>query len=238
MPLQSQIGGRGTYRPYGIIQCPKPTRAYRFTFPDIVIAARAPSNDMWVWNVPSLSLVKTIQRLPTHPGEVPVLVDTDSVNYVDLNDKYIFVCTSQQGRVYSREDGNVLLRLPIVPMGLQECYQVAPSTEPSATNDIISTHWIHHPPVKGTLSDLILDFTAMHISPDGRDIVAVTGKGYLIYVRDWDERGIASINMEKTWVVKFDSPIHNMAFDGKRIAISTVYHHLLFYLRFTDNGIK
>lgn len=96
--------GRGHFKPWALLQMPELTRAFRFSYPTLLSAN---TNDAYLWDVPTSRLVETISnvQVPNQDGSLGRL------NYVDVNDKYVFICGSVQLRIFAREGGALVYYL-------------------------------------------------------------------------------------------------------------------------------
>lgn len=102
-------GTRGRYTPHRRLQNPVPTRAYRFIFPELLVASQS-STTAHIWNVVTgkiiegYSLAQGLGSVRTdEPRDDP---DDDeaynAINYVELSTTHIFVCFGQKLVVYQR----------------------------------------------------------------------------------------------------------------------------------------
>jgi hypothetical protein len=88
---------RGAFMPWACFQTPTTARAYKFTYPNLLIAARF---EAYLYDVLSGKLVLTVE--PIQDGNM-------NLSYVDFDHRHIFICLDDELRVYSRKDGRRLI---------------------------------------------------------------------------------------------------------------------------------
>jgi len=96
--------GRGHFRPWALLQMPDFTRAFRFSYPTLLSAGL---NNAYLWDVPTSRLVETISNIQAPNKDGPL----GRLNYVDVNDKYVFICGLVQLRIFAREGGALVYYL-------------------------------------------------------------------------------------------------------------------------------
>jgi hypothetical protein len=96
--------GRGHFKPWALLQMPELTRAFRFSYPTLLSAN---ANDAYLWDVPTSRLVETISNIHVRNQDESL----GRLNYVDVNDKYVFICGSVQLRIFAREGGALVYHL-------------------------------------------------------------------------------------------------------------------------------
>ena len=98
--IYHEYAPRGQFRPWAKLAFPAFTRAYRLAYPTLVCAS---SERAFLHDVRTGALVQTID------------IDREDILYVDVNERYVFVCEPETLYVYSRGDsdrGAVVLRIP------------------------------------------------------------------------------------------------------------------------------
>ena len=93
-----QYAPRGQFRAWALLGYPGRTRAYRLAYPTLICAS---SWKAFLHDVRTGSLVQTID------------ISVQSLSYVDVNERHAFVCEPNVVRVYSRESGSEILRIPV-----------------------------------------------------------------------------------------------------------------------------
>lgn len=212
---------RGVYVPYRILRNPVPTRAYRFIFPELLVASQRFCT-AHIWNVVTgeiteiYSLVSGLMYNP-HPADPDEDEDEDgeeldgdgsrSINYVDFSPNHLFVCFGRKLVVYRRdlEQAKRTRRNEDLNSSLPP-----PSEWPEAERVLQLPDNTLHNPSRGHISQIRMDsrerpivfyaelypatmvsFTAVHVSDDGRDLAAVSFDGLLYYVQDFAHLGTA-----------------------------------------------
>lgn len=236
---------RGRFVPHLVLRNPVRTRAYRFVFPELLVASEE-EKTAHIWNVVEGRIVEAYS-LAEGLGPAP---DPDedgnendaahgSINYVELSPNHVFVCFNTKLVVYQRASGSFgdseRNNLPSGP----PCREAVPvfvlphtfySSEPrrlsvshladgarSGTAYPITS--VQSP--SSTLPNIVQPracFSAVHVSPDGGNLVAATIDGILFFARNFSDR----TDKRKVWGVDVRSPIYNLAFDGTRVAFSAV----------------
>jgi len=97
--MHRRYAPRGHFRPWAVLSFPEPTHAYRLAYPTLLCAneARAFLHDVRTGALVQTLDVRSVQR---------------AVCYVDVNERYAFVCEPRVLRVFAREGGAEVLRVP------------------------------------------------------------------------------------------------------------------------------
>ncbi|KAG8951103.1 hypothetical protein FRC04_006762 [Tulasnella sp. 424] len=238
---------RGVYLPFALINPPARTRASRFVYPHLAVASET-AHKAYIWDVPTSSLIQTIQIDPLpQPGDFGL---PQIIYYVELNEDFVFVCWSFCLMVYHRAPQNHRAESTtsnlVFSLGLESATARDPARtvlgdvpdslfkvdlpSPSELEFGTSTPQISYSrpyPVTQlntpapNMSQLLWDdFAAVHVSPDGRDLVTVTQAGWLLYIPDF-QVGLSSARTSPPFKICFSERetkiIQYLAFDGKRI---------------------
>ncbi|KAI0252896.1 hypothetical protein BJV78DRAFT_1123843 [Lactifluus subvellereus] len=91
-----QYAPRGHFRPWARLFFPQPTHAFRFAYPTLVCASH---RHVCLHDVRTGSLVQTFD------------INLEDIDYVDVNERHVFVCESTAVHVYLRA-GTEALRIP------------------------------------------------------------------------------------------------------------------------------
>jgi hypothetical protein len=113
--LHHRHAQRGHFRPWARLVFPVLTRAYRLVYPTLLCAS---SEWAFLHDVRTGALVQTID------------LGLENICYVDVNERYVFVCELEALHVYSRGDsdgGNEVLCIPL-DVSFSESKVVGPST--------------------------------------------------------------------------------------------------------------
>lgn len=98
---------RGHFLPYALLELPAFGRAFRFDGKSLLVAAE---NQAFIWDIfPTVRLSITIHDIQA-PIDGAIL---GRINYVDINDRYVIICGSQQLRIFSKSpQGAFLYHIP------------------------------------------------------------------------------------------------------------------------------
>ncbi|EGN92333.1 hypothetical protein SERLA73DRAFT_117516 [Serpula lacrymans var. lacrymans S7.3] len=179
---------RGHFKPWSLLQMPEMTRAFRFVYPTLLSTA---VNNAYMWDVPTSKLVQSIT------GIQAVTPDTQSrplgrINYVEVNDRYAFICGSQQLRVFSKEGGALVFSLsPEHLVQSRQWHVLWPGDAPSPVQDnILAPNPVSlvYPSYSGASAgqNHFGALMAVHVSSSGRDLVALSTYGLLLIIRDFE----------------------------------------------------
>ncbi|KDQ20341.1 hypothetical protein BOTBODRAFT_51651 [Botryobasidium botryosum FD-172 SS1] len=214
-----QPAARGHYRPFAMLSNPSDICAYRLAYPHLLVASHS-AGEAYIWEIPTATLVQTL-HLPPSEGATPPTID-----YVDISDTHVFLGLSVGLVVYSRLTGSVVLEIStykssiLVDRVLSQVLRLG-KTLPNSNTAFPTLK--SHPlvPASGMTVNrtLIGGFAAVHISPSGRDLVALTHLGLLLYIPAFSE----AANLEDRIHTMFlGSRAIYMAYDGKRVVVCTV----------------
>uniref|UniRef100_A0A0W0G1D5 F-box domain-containing protein n=1 Tax=Moniliophthora roreri TaxID=221103 RepID=A0A0W0G1D5_MONRR len=105
-----RLGGRKEF--------PRPTRAFRFVYPTLLVGGW---DEAYCLDVPTRTLAQTISgtQEPTVPinsseddDENIVLEPLGEINYVEVSAKHVFICGSNTLRIFDRQSGACVLDMP------------------------------------------------------------------------------------------------------------------------------
>lgn len=99
----------GHFKAWALLRIPETSRAFRFSYPTLLASAK---NNAYLWDVPRSQLtlvIRDIQR--SHHG-----VLLGNINYVEVNDLYVFICGAGGLRIFAREGGTLLYQLSTVEL--------------------------------------------------------------------------------------------------------------------------
>ncbi|KAH9038547.1 hypothetical protein EDB85DRAFT_2189366 [Lactarius pseudohatsudake] len=215
-----QYAPRGQFRPWALLTFPEATRAYRLAYPTLICAS---DDHAFLHDVRTGSLVQTIGidiRLP----------ELNSVSYVDVNERHVFVSEKDAVHVFSRESGSEVLQIPAD--ATVECSQLV--EEPSlVSEDSFITPLTVSPDVDHTRPGFvagvhfILTPRVAHVSKDGRDLVVLSGsrrKG-VVFIRDFERICRGEISLEQAGLVLNIPPWYiccYLGFEHGRVCVATV----------------
>ena len=221
---------RGRFVPHLVLENPVRTRAYRFVFPELLVASEAETT-AHIWNVVEGKIIEAYSLDEYGNG------DEDSIHYVELSTRHIFVCFGTKLVVYQRASFSSLERdklasgppwkaaaaVFVLPRAFTSSqpirFSVAPLPQTSDTGEALRITPVWSAPSLSPHFDERACFSAVHVSPDGRNLVAVTLEGLLFFARDFADRP----DKRQVSAVEVNASIYNLAFDGTRVAFSAVY---------------
>ncbi|OBZ69689.1 hypothetical protein A0H81_10461 [Grifola frondosa] len=178
---------RGHFKPWAMINTPEFGRAFRFAYPTLLVSGTLKA---YLYDVRSAALVQVINDVQ----DTPLGVFSD-INYVDVSDQHVFICMSQELRVFNRPDGALLLRVPSmqpdyanVRVGLnldslitRQQDSIAP--EPAEVMPL-SVHTVRTTSPITSLTNA--EFIAAHVSRSGRDLVGLLSDNRLVVIREFE----------------------------------------------------
>ena len=218
----SRYAPRGHFRPWAKLSFPEVTRAYRLAYPTLLCANR---EHAYLHDVRTGALVQTID------------IAVQNVCYVDVNERYVFVCELVALHVYSRGDGGTeVLR---IPRDVSFSKAVGPSSTVVDRESFVSVLPLlpvidEHPSefIAGECvaplllsNDLPSFFLLAHVSRDGRDLVVMTAQNHVILVRDFERVCREETRIEASGVVVHlsdQAECFYLAFEHGRVCVATV----------------
>ncbi|KIJ66601.1 hypothetical protein HYDPIDRAFT_166773 [Hydnomerulius pinastri MD-312] len=166
--------GRGHFRAWALVQMPENTRAFRFSYPTLLASG---ANNAYLWDVEKSEMVETIRDTQqTRNGAI-----MGSINYVEVDDHYAFICGSLQMRIFAREGGALVYHLSTAQLSTLS-WDVLPSSESGGTSSSIlepqKLQQSYHVPN----AERNGEFMALHVSSSGKDIAILTSAGRLVII--------------------------------------------------------
>ncbi|KAF8547134.1 hypothetical protein OG21DRAFT_1527362 [Imleria badia] len=165
---------RGRFKAWALLSMPENARAFRFSYPTLLAAA---TNNAYLWDVPRSQLVlivRDIQRLHHN-----LLLGT--INYVEVNDLYVFICGGRVLRIFGRDGGALLYQLSTMELS-SATWDVLPQTRGLASSVV-------HPQMLlqnfHSTSSIHGEFMACHVSASGNDVAVLTSHGRLVILPDF-----------------------------------------------------
>ncbi len=89
----------GHFRPWALIETPESGRAVRFVYPSLLICG---IRKAYLWNAVTAQLLSEVDNVQGNSGG-------GDINYVELSPTHIFVCSTSALRVFSRNNGDMVL---------------------------------------------------------------------------------------------------------------------------------
>ncbi|KAH7926823.1 hypothetical protein BV22DRAFT_1086128 [Leucogyrophana mollusca] len=168
---------RGHYRPWALLKMPEPTQAFRFVYPTLIAAT---ADRAYLWDIPTSRLVQTIPdiQMANAPGRL------GTINSVEVSDQYALFCGSSQLRIYERETGTVVFHTTVSELPSTQWDMLPGRAAATAGHMLVSCKLAQASHVGGPGGQD--EFFAVHVSSSGKDMVALTRKGCLLIVRDFE----------------------------------------------------
>ncbi|KDQ20336.1 hypothetical protein BOTBODRAFT_27758 [Botryobasidium botryosum FD-172 SS1] len=214
-----QPAARGRYRPFAVLTNPTATRAYRLVYPHLLVASQF-AQEAYIWHIPTSSLIQTLAiTTPEH---------FYAVDYVEISNDHAFFCSAGGLFVYSRQTGTVVFEVPsqgssLFDGALSRVWELGFQSSPDLSTRgssiiILESHSLVPLPKEYVFRAMNTGFATVHVSPCGRDLVAVSRRGLMIYVRDFTEPRDPKCPAHALYL---GSGVVYMAYDGSRIAVCT-----------------
>ena len=243
---------RGTYLPFTILKNPQPVKAFRFVYPYLLLVSHV-SKQAFIWDVPRAVLLEIV-NIPPPQGSSDGQGDAQVLSAVEISDEHVFVCWTNALCVYrwkvngpDQAVGDVEFTFPPAGRsdGITFSYKVwdRQPIEEADRRPVGETARVSYQPqdakwVKG--ENLDYRPVAIHVSPNGKDLVALTKTScfacrllyipnfikvahYLAFRKPTRKQEIERKRLEvpniftlNTWICK------GLAFDGRRVVVSTV----------------
>jgi len=205
---------RGRYRPFAVLPNPGGARTCRLAYPHLLAVSQA-GTTAYIWHIPTVTLVQTLTLM------IPWDSARSIIYYVEVSDDHAFFCFSIGLVVYSRQTGAIVFQVPgYEPSNLFDRAALRLEktlSRPIRTTSRLKSHSLAPMVSKeATVRLLSSGFIAVHVSPSGRDLVAVSHLGLLFYVPDFAE---ASNLEDRVHTMVLGSKARHMAYDGKRIVV-------------------
>ncbi|KAH9013274.1 hypothetical protein EDB85DRAFT_2098398 [Lactarius pseudohatsudake] len=204
--LNHQYAPRGHFRPWALLRFHEPTHGYRLAYPTLICASHERA---FLHDVHTGSLVQTID------------MRLRDLRYVDVDERHAFVCESVAVHVFSRESGNEVLCIP-TDASVQCSRRVG---DPS----LISGDWFITPiSVYPEIDEFrpLPDVTiAAHVSRDGRDLVVLSEKRRVMFIRDFERICLGETNLDQAGLVLGIPPedtCHYLGFEHGRVCVATI----------------
>ena len=124
--FRSEESQRGHFKPWALISMPESARAFRFSYPTLLAAG---TNNAYLWNVPRSQLVSVIRDIQRQHHSLLL----GSINYVEVNDLYVFICGGRGLRIFGRDSGVLWYQLSTMELS-SATWDVLPQTRGLASS--------------------------------------------------------------------------------------------------------
>jgi len=240
---------RGAYLPFATLKNPQPFEAFRFSYPYLLLASQV-LKQAFIWDVPYATLLEIVDISPPQ-GYSNGEHDAQAFNSVDISDEHIFICWTAVLCVYrwritgpDQAAGDVVFTYPPVERsdGITRSYRVwdksrIDETRLSPVGETVGVSYQLQDARWVAAESLQYKPTDVHVSPNGKDLVALINGRHLLYVPNFikvahnlafgkpsKRHGIPRRRLEvpNLFMLECAWGCRHMAFDGKRVAVSTV----------------
>ncbi|PCH36636.1 hypothetical protein WOLCODRAFT_108951 [Wolfiporia cocos MD-104 SS10] len=171
---------RGRFKPWALFVIPETTFVYRFAYPTLAAASEM---NIFLWDVPSATLVQTIPNLGQPQGDGGALGD---VLYIDVSEEHVFLCGGQETWIFRRADNSLILRVPATETLSSRWKVCLEPTGFKSFGELVVPMRVHTVNSNGPLKPPKLPLLAIHVSRSGRDIAALTVDNRLVILRDFE----------------------------------------------------
>ncbi|KAI6012770.1 hypothetical protein F5J12DRAFT_685805, partial [Pisolithus orientalis] len=159
----------GHFRPWALLRMPEHTRAFRLSHLTLLASA---AENAYLWDVSQGRLVETIGSIQKRYHHQTL----GHIHYVEVNDKYAFICGSNQLRIFERGGGALVYDLSPRDL-LRKVWSV--EEHPPFDSSVVKCQKLVEKDLNSTTDD---QFMAVHVSGNGKDIAVLTICGVLIII--------------------------------------------------------
>ncbi|KAN0129694.1 hypothetical protein V8E53_012514 [Lactarius tabidus] len=200
MEVYHQYAPRGQFRPWALLEFPGLTRAYRLAYPTLICAH---FKQAFLTDVRTGSLVQTID------------ITVQAISYVDVNERHAFVCEPSAVHVFSRESGSEVLRIPADATIRRSQLVEDPAFDNFTTVLSVSPKVDKSRP----------EFMAAHVSRDGRDLVVLSERRRVVFIRDFERICRGETSLEEAGLslsIRQDDVCCYLGFEHGRVCVATM----------------
>ncbi|KAH9174787.1 hypothetical protein EDB89DRAFT_471990 [Lactarius sanguifluus] len=203
--LYHQYAPLGQFRPWALLRCPESAWECRLAYPTLLCAS---DEHAFLHDVRTGSLLQTID-LQYH-----------DIYGGDVNEHHVFFCRPDAVHVFSRESGNEVLCIP-VDTSIRSSQRVEDPFR-------VSGDWFTTP--LSVYSDVLDEsrpspkFIATRVSEDGRDLVVLSGKRRVMFIRDFERICRGETSLEQAGLILSIQPedtCHYLDFEHSHVCVAT-----------------
>ncbi|KAH9038564.1 hypothetical protein EDB85DRAFT_2141791 [Lactarius pseudohatsudake] len=204
--LYHQYAPLGQFRPWALLRFPEFVWEYRLAYPTLLCAS---DEHAFLHDVRTGSLLQTID-LRYH-----------DISGGDVNEHHVFFCRPNAVHVFSRESGNEVLCIPVDASVW--------SSQRVEDPFLVSGNWFTTP--LSVYSDVLDEsrpfpkFIAARVSGDGRDLVVLSGKRRVMFIRDFECVCRGETSLEQAGLVLSIQPedtCHYLDFEHGHVCVATM----------------
>ncbi|KIK68565.1 hypothetical protein GYMLUDRAFT_1008372 [Collybiopsis luxurians FD-317 M1] len=245
---------KGHFRAWAILQMPRPTRAFRFSYPCLLVGAW---DHAFLWDIPSSELIQTISSIqqpedpaaafavvlanaPAFDAPAPRLSALQDLNYVEVDSRHVFVCGFNALRVFSRASGKCVLDVPSARREFgHRKFKLLEESDKTEDAVLVNQH-TNVEELDLSISRLpqrtIDQFVAVHVSCCGKHLVAMLASSRIVIIENFEE-GPGSLfgRMIQIQLGCLSSHSQYLAIHQDHVAVATVRYtkSVLFLFPFT-----
>ncbi|KAJ3920345.1 hypothetical protein F5877DRAFT_77246 [Lentinula edodes] len=241
---------KGHFKPWAILRMPRLTRAFRFVYPTLLVGAW---DHAFLWDIPSCELVQTITSIqeaedpssafavvvanaPSFDAPAPRLGPLGNLNYVDVDEKHIFICGVTALRVFSRATAKCVLDVSSArrEFGSRK-FSVKYESETPTAGAALVNHFTDGEEFALSSSSfqprIIDEFVAVHVSSCGRHLVAMLASARVVVMENFQEGPFSLYNrMVQIQLGASRSPSKYLAIHDDRVVVANNNGLFLFSL--------
>ncbi|KAF5389649.1 hypothetical protein D9757_004139 [Collybiopsis confluens] len=195
---------KGHFKPWAMLKMPRPTRAFRFVYPTLLVGAW---DHAFLWDIPSIELIQTIASVqqpedpvaqfavvlasaPIYGVSPPRLGALENLNYVEVDSTHVFVCGINALRVFSRATGRCILDVPSArrEWGHRK-FTLLYESDRYQESVLVNQHTsMEEFSSTSPLPERSVDeFVAVHVSSCGRHLVAMLASSRVVIIKDFEK---------------------------------------------------
>ncbi|TFK85124.1 hypothetical protein K466DRAFT_601435 [Polyporus arcularius HHB13444] len=215
----AHTGPRGHFRPWCLMETPEFTRAYRFVYPNFLVASLRKA---YLWDVPTGRLTLEVDNVQGNSAG-------GDINYVELSVFHIFVCSTSALRVFSKTNGQMVLEIPSYQLQYSDV-RLAVQLDPAvARRKLAGPSEVVALPAEPTSTTALYtasyaEFSAVHVSRDGKDLVTQLSDSRMVVIRDFARviRGEISV---RAAALEIGKTIPRLGNSDEHFSIYLTYEH-------------
>ncbi|KAI6102623.1 hypothetical protein EDD17DRAFT_695695 [Pisolithus thermaeus] len=164
----------GHFKPWALLRMPDIACFFRLSHQTLLASA---AENAYVWDVSQGRLIETICDIQRrHRGQT-----LGHIRYVEVNDKYAFICGSNQLRIFERGSGALVYGLSPKNLARKVWNMLSPGKQAVPNSSTVQRQKLRQSNLT-TSSSADDRFMAVHVSGNGKDIAALTICGVLIII--------------------------------------------------------